>query len=83
MNGSAAGLHKTILPFASSRAPHVPHQQCSPAPATWQQPPSPVNFTTSMPQMMPPPLYRQMHCMGQLFTPMPPQLTQPAPPALS
>ncbi len=81
MNGSAVGLHKTILPSASSRALHVPRQQHPPAPATWYQPPPPVNFTTSMPQMMLPAPYHQMHYMGQQFGPMPPQLAQPAPPA--
>jgi hypothetical protein len=34
MNGSATSLHKTILPSASGRVPHVPCQQCPPAPAT-------------------------------------------------
>jgi hypothetical protein len=81
MNGSAMGLHKTILPLASGRAPHVQRQQGPPAPATWQQPPPPINFTTSMPQMMPPAPYHQMHYMGQQFEPTPPQLAQPAPPA--
>ncbi len=52
MNGLSAGLHKTILPLASGRAPHILHQQCPPAPATWQQPPPPINFTTFMLQMM-------------------------------
>jgi hypothetical protein len=81
INGSAAGLHKMILPLASSRAPHVLCQQRPPTPATWQQPPPTVNFITSMLQMMPPAPYHQMHYMGQQFGPRPPQLAQPAPPA--
>jgi hypothetical protein len=80
MNGSPAGLHKTILPLAFGRTPHVWRQQRPPTPGTWQQPPSPINFTTSMPQMMPPAPYHQMHYMGQQFGPPPPQLVQPAPP---
>jgi hypothetical protein len=81
MNGSPAGLHKMILPSASVCTPHILHQQRPPAPATWQQPPPPFNFTTPMPQMMPPAPYHQMHYMGQQFGPPPPQLAQPAPPA--
>ncbi len=81
MNGSAAGLHKTILPLASGRAPHVPRQQPSPTPASWQQPPPPVNFTTSMLQIMLPVAYHQMHYMGHQFGPTPPQVAQPDPPA--
>jgi hypothetical protein len=64
MNGSAAGLHKMILPSASCRAPHILCQQCPPAPATWQQPPPPVNLATSMPQMMPPTPYHQIITWG-------------------
>jgi hypothetical protein len=78
MNRLPARFH---LPSASSRAPHVPRQQHHPAPATWQQPPPLINFTTPMPQMMPPSPYHQMHYMGQQFGPPPPQLAQPAPPA--
>jgi hypothetical protein len=81
MNGLPAGLYKTILPSASGRMPHVPRPQCPPAPATWQPPPPPLNFNTTMPQMMPPTPYYQMHYMEQQFKPMPPQLAQPAPPA--
>jgi hypothetical protein len=81
LNGSAMGLHKTILPFASGRAPHIPRQQCLPAPASWQQHPPPINFTTSMPQMIPPAPYHQMHYMGQQLGPTPPPVAQPAPPA--
>jgi hypothetical protein len=80
MNSLPAGLLKMILPSVSGHAPHVPCQQRPPAPVTWQQPPPPVNFTASMPQMMPPATYHQMHYMGQQFGPPPPQLAQPAPP---
>ncbi len=59
MNGLPAGLHKTILPLASGHAPHILRQQHPPAPVTWQQPLALVNFTTSMPQMMPPAPYHQ------------------------
>jgi hypothetical protein len=72
-NGSATGLYKTILPLALGRVPHVPRQQCPPAQANWLQPPPPINFTNSMPQMMPPTPYH--------FGPTPPQDAQPAPPA--
>jgi hypothetical protein len=81
MNRSAPGLHKTILPLASGRAPLFPCQYCPPIPVSWQQPLPPINFTTSMPQMMPPVAYHQMHYMGQQFGPTPPQVAQPAPPA--
>jgi hypothetical protein len=81
MNALPVGLHKTILPSASGRVPHVPRQQRPPVPATWQQPPPPVNFTTPMPQMMPPAPYHQMHYMGQQCRPLPSQLAHPAPPA--
>jgi hypothetical protein len=81
MNGFPTGLHKTILPLASGLAPHILHQQCAPAPTSWQQPPPPVNFTNRIAPMMPPMPYHQMHYMGQQFGPTPPPGTQPAPPA--
>jgi hypothetical protein len=81
MSGLATGLHKKILPSASGRVPHIPCQQRLCAPATWQQPPPPVNVTTSMLQMMPLAPYHKMNYMGQQFGPTPPQLAQPAPPA--
>jgi hypothetical protein len=82
MNRSAVvGLHKMILPLASGHAPHVQCQECPSTPASWQQPPPPVNFTTSMSQMMPPASYQQMHYIGQQFGPTPPQVAQHAPPA--
>ena len=67
MNGLPAGLHKTILPLASGRMPHVLRQQRSCAPASWQQPLPPINFTNAMVPMMPPVPYHQMHYMGQQF----------------
>jgi hypothetical protein len=72
MNGLPVGLHKMILPLASSGMPLVWRQQHPPTPATWKQPPPPINFTTSMQQMMPPAPYHQMHYMGQQFGPPPP-----------
>jgi hypothetical protein len=81
MSRSPAGLHKTISPSTSSRAPHFPCQQCPPAPASWQQPLPPINFTNAMQQIMPPAPYHQMHYMGQHFGPTPPPVAQPAPPA--
>jgi hypothetical protein len=81
MNGLPAGRHKTSLPLTSGHAPHVLCQQRAPVPASWQQPPSPVNFTKAMVQMMTPAPYHQMHYMGQKFGPTPPPAAQLAPPA--
>jgi hypothetical protein len=74
MNVLPVGLHKTILLFASDRAPHVPHSKLAAAS-------TPVNFTNTMAQMMPPAPYHQMHYTGQLFGPTPPPVAQPSPPA--
>jgi hypothetical protein len=83
MNGLPAGLHKTTLslPLASGCTPHIPCQQRAPTPASWQQPPPPVNFTNMMAQMMPPAPYHQIHYIGQQFGPTPPPVAQPVSPA--
>jgi hypothetical protein len=49
MNVSAASLHKTMLPLAFGRMPHVLRLQRPPTPASWQQPLPAVNFTIAMP----------------------------------
>jgi hypothetical protein len=81
MNGWSVGLHRTISPLASNRVPHVPRQQHAPAPASWQQPPPPIDFINMMAQMMPIMPYQQIHYMRQQYELTPPPVTQPAPPA--
>ncbi len=86
MGGSTVGLHKTILPSAPRHAPPLLRQQRAPATATWQQPPPPMNITSSMAvmhsmmPMMPPVPYQVLYHVSQQFGPNPPATMPPAPP---
>ena len=48
MGGSAAGLHKTILPSAAGQAPPPPQQQRAPTQAMWPPSLPPATFTSPM-----------------------------------
>jgi hypothetical protein len=82
MGGLTAGLHRTILPSASGSVPPAPHQQCTPAPTMWQQPPPLMNFTlvmVAMRLMMPMTPYQAINYISQQFGPPPPQFGPPPP----
>jgi hypothetical protein len=81
MNGLATGLHKTILLWPPAASPTSCASNILPPQQVGSSLCPPINFTTFMPQMMPPTPYHQMHYMGQQFVPTPPPVSQPAPPA--
>jgi hypothetical protein len=90
MGGLTTGLHRTILPSASSHVPPAPRQQRAPAPTMWQQPPPSMNFTpmmAAMRLMMPTTPYQASNYMAQQFGPLllqfglpPPAVAPPASP---
>ncbi len=85
MGGEMAGLHKTILPSVSGRAPPFLHQQQAPAPAMWQQLLLPITNTPTivamcpMMPMMPTMPYQAINHMSQQFNPPTSVVVPPAP----
>ncbi len=85
MGGATTGLHKTILPSVSGRAPPPLHQHRAPTPAMLQQLLPPVTFTPMLAgmhpvmPMMPTMTYQAINYMGQQFGPPTPAVAPPAP----
>jgi hypothetical protein len=85
MGGATKGLHKTILPSVSSRAPPPLRQQHAPTPAMLQQLPPPITFPPMMAAMrpimlmMPTMPYQAINHLGQQFGPPTSAVALPAP----